>query len=320
MSSRDRVPNSQVPVTALRQITWLGMILNLVLVAIKATAGFFAHSQVLIADAVHSLSDLSTDVAILVGSRFWTRPADADHPYGHAKLETVVTVFIGLVLIVVAYELIINALHGIYLLIEGEERRLPGLPALIAAVISIVSKEWLFRRTIEIGRRYRSTAILANAYHHRSDAISSIPAALAVGICLIFGAKYSFLDPVGTILVSCLIFYSAVKIIHPALGTLMDRGMSAEEVETLKVCVRKNNPQIIGLHKLRTRPLGGESMSVDLHIEVDPLMPVRDAHYLSHKIANDIKARFPNVLDVFCHIEPVSEQEPDRNKNSAEEG
>ena len=211
MSPSDAASDTQVSNAALRRITWLGMILNLALAAMKATAGIFAHSQVLVADAVHSLSDLSTDVAILVGSRFWTRPADEDHPYGHAKLETMVTVFIGLVLGVVACELIATAIHRLYLLIEGNTFPLPGMPAFIAAVVSIIVKEWLFHRTALIGRRCRSTAILANAYHHRSDAISSIPAALAVGVCLFFGPKYSFLDPVGTILVSCMIFFFGGK-------------------------------------------------------------------------------------------------------------
>ena len=308
MSPSDDVSDSQDSACALRRITWLGMILNLALAALKAAAGIFAHSQVLVADAVHSLSDLSTDVAILVGSRFWTRPADADHPYGHAKLETMVTVFIGLVLGVVACELFAAAIHRLYLLIEGKTFPLPGMPAFIAAVISIAVKEWLFHRTALVGSRCRSTAILANAYHHRSDAISSIPAALAVGVCLLFGPKYAFLDPVGTILVSCMIFFSAVKIIRPALGTLMDRGMSAEDVEALKRCVSENG-EVRGLHKLRTRPLGGESMSVDLHIEVDPSMSVRDAHELSHRVARDVKKRFPRVLYVFCHIEPAPDAE-----------
>lgn len=288
---------------ALRRVTWLGMFVNIALAILKMLAGVLAHSQVLVADAVHSFSDLATDVAVLVGSRYWDRPADNDHPNGHAKIESMVTLFIGLALGAVAFGLIRSAFHSINGLIDKKPIPLPGTFALIAALVSIVLKEWLYRLTVRVGRRVKSSAVLANAWHHRSDALSSIPAAVAVAFCLMFGEKYTFLDPVGTIVVSCMILYAAVEIIRPTLSTLLDRGLTDDQIEAIKKCVLENE-DVLGIHKIRTRPLGGGRVSVNLHLQVDPLMTVIVAHRLSHHVAGDITERFPEIVDVVAHLEP----------------
>lgn len=296
-------PTSDKHLRDLRRVTWLGMFVNITLTILKMLAGVFANSQVLVADAVHSFSDLATDAAVLVGSRYWDRPADREHQHGHAKIETLVTFFIGLALFAVALGLIRSAFHSINGLIGGKSIPLPGTFALIAAILSILLKEWLYRITIQVGRRVKSAAVLANAWHHRSDALSSIPAAVAVAFCLVFGEKYTFLDPVGTIVVSCMILYAAVEIVRPTLSTLLDRGLTDKQIEEIKACVLENE-DVLGIHKIRTRPLGGNRMAVDLHMQVDPLMAVIVAHRLSHHVASDITGRFPNIVDVVTHLEP----------------
>ena len=302
-SSNADMPKTSDSIRLVRRVTWIGLIVNVVLTILKFLAGVFAHSQVLIADAVHSLSDLVTDLAVLIGSRFWDQPADEEHPNGHAKIETLVTLFIGLALTVVALELIRGAVHSLNGLIDGDSIPLPGSFALVAALISIVLKEWLYRITVRAGRKASSPAVMANAWHHRSDALSSIPAAAAVGICLIFGDRYTYLDPVGTILVSCMILFAAVEIIRPAISTLLDRGETKDKVNQIREVVG-SFPEISGLHKIRTRPLGGGRFAVDLHIKVDPAMSVLTAHSLSHRVSDALHRRIPDIVDVVAHVEP----------------
>ncbi len=287
----------------LNQITLLGMAINIILTILKFFAGFFGHSQVLIADAVHSLSDLTTDFALLIGVRFWNRPADSDHPHGHAKLETLVTFFIGIVLAGVGIGLIRSAILAIDILIGGEKLEAPGYLALVAALLSIILKEWIYQKTKKVALQVRSSAVMANAWHHRSDALSSIPAAIAVACCLIFGEKYAFLDPVGTIIVSGMIIYAALSIIRPAISTLLDHGASPEKIEEIRNEVLRID-EVKNVHKIRSRPLGSDKYAIDLHIHVDPNMTVCHAHLLSHRIQTDLCNSFEDVFDVVVHVEP----------------
>ncbi len=292
----------------IRRVTWLGLVANLFLSVMKMIAGVFANSQVLIADSIHSLSDLGTDVAILVGSRFWGRPADQNHPNGHAKIESMITLFIGIALIIVALELIQSAILSLRGLLDDQVIPLPGRLALFVAILSILLKEGLYRITVRVGRRTDSSAVIANAWHHRSDALSSVPAALAVGVCLLFGERYTFMDPVGSIVVSCMISFSALKIMTPAITTLLDRGETEEKVGQIQRVVREF-PEITGLHKIRTRPLGGGRFALDLHLEVDPEMSVKDAHSLSHRVYRAVRDQIPEFVDIVAHLEPTPEKE-----------
>ncbi|MDO4587777.1 MAG: cation diffusion facilitator family transporter [Planctomycetia bacterium] len=304
-------PVSQKQSFALKRITWFGMIVNMILVIIKLLAGVFSYSQVLIADAVHSLSDLSTDLAVLIGVRYWEQPADEDHPHGHAKIETLVTLFIGFVLLLVALKLIPSAIFSINELIQGKERATPGFFALWAALFSIFIKEVLYQTTRKVGLQLKSSALVANAWHHRSDAISSIPAAATVILCLIFGNEYVFLDPVGTMVVSCMILYTAVEIMRPTFSTLLDRGLSKEKIALIQLIVREY-PQIQSVHKIRTRPLGEQKYAVEFHIQVDPQMTVFNAHSLSHEIQSSLCQRIEEIVEVVAHIEPSNQ---DNNQN-----
>lgn len=302
--SRERQSRTMEEQTsALNRITWLGMIVNFLLMILKFSAGFFSHSQVMIADAVHSLSDLATDLALLIGVRFWNRPADSDHPNGHAKLETMITFFIGTVLFLVGFGLIRSGMESIHDIIEGKTLEEPGYFALVAACLSIILKEWLYRITRRCGIQNRSSALVANAWHHRSDALSSIPAAITVLGCLLFGKQYAFLDPVGTILVSCMILYAAFEIVRPAFSTLIDQGISEDKVEVIRKEVLDFD-SITNVHKIRTRPLGSGKYAIDLHIHVDPEMSVRKAHQLSHEIQDTLCLKNDGIVDVVVHVEP----------------
>lgn len=285
-------------------ITWIGMLINILLAGLKLFAGIVGHSQVLVADAVHSLSDLSTDIAILIGVRFWWQPPDEEHPHGHTKIETLVTLLIGCILVLIGSGLARSAVESLMQMMAGARSpAMPGWLALIAALLSIVIKEILYQVTARAGRKAGCTALLANAWHHRSDALSSIPAAIAVAGCMFFGEKYIFLDQVGTIVVSCMIIVVAMGIIRPALATLLDAGASREKVEAIRQMVG-NFPQVRGVHKIRTRLLGCGNIAVDLHVQVDPQMEVMEAHRISHQIQTKLYSNDKSIIDVTVHVEP----------------
>ncbi len=288
------------------KITLLGAVINFILVILKFFAGIVGKSSVLVADAVHSLSDLVTDLVVIVGARYWERPADEEHPYGHAKLETLVTLFIGGALMLVGFRLIFGAVTTLHEMISnpGAPHDAPGVIALVAAIISIVVKEFLYQITARTGLRIHSSAVVANAWHHRSDALSSIPAAMAVGFCLLWGPFYAFLDPVATVLVGGMILYAAWMIMYPTFGTLMDVSASEETIEKIREVVNAI-PGTKNPHRIRTRSMG-HGFDVDLHVWVDGNTTVYESHALAHTIENQLKEA-PNlqIVDVIVHIEPI---------------
>lgn len=292
-------------VSAVFRITLLGAFMNLFLVILKFTAGFFGGSSVLIADAVHSLSDFLTDFAVLAGAKYWGMPADESHPHGHAKLESLVTLFIGAALAFVGFKLIAGAVGELQGMIAHPEvpRQIPGVWALTAALISILVKEFLYRITARVGRRIRSSAVIANAWHHRTDSLSSIPAALAVGGCLCLGNRYAFLDPAGALVVGAMILYAAWMILYPACQTLMDAGASEMIVQKIEEKVSAV-PGASNPHKIRTRSTG-HGFEVDLHVWVEGEMTVFESHRMAHAIERVLKSAAElDILDVFVHIEP----------------
>ena len=187
-----------------RRVTYAGMAVNIAIAVLKGCVGVVFSSQALFADAVHSLSDLVTDFAVVLGVRYWSAPADEEHPYGHGKIEALVTLFIAIALVVVAYEL---GAHAVRTLVSGESS-VPGLPALFVALVSVASKEWLFRWTRRAARKIASPALEANAWHHRSDAISSIPVAIAVVVAHVW-PSLAWVDAVGAVLVALFILHVA---------------------------------------------------------------------------------------------------------------
>lgn len=280
-----------------RKVTWVGLWVNLFLAAIKFTAGIYGRSQALVADAIHSLTDLTTDIAVIAGSHYWSRPPDENHPYGHRRLETLVTVFIGVVLIAAGIGIGWKAISAL----QEKHASPPGWIAVAAALASIVCKESIYRWTAMTGRRVKSAALAANAWHHRTDAFSSIPVLIAVAGARVF-PSWSFLDHLGAVVVSMFILHASIKIIWPGLSELIDVGAPKETRKKIRDIALKNEG-VLQVHDIRTRYISS-SIQVDLHIVVDGLITVRQGH----DIADDVKARIidriPEVLDVIVHVDP----------------
>ena len=280
-----------------RRVTWVGLFVNLVLAAIKFAAGIFGKSQALVADAIHSLTDLTTDIAVLAGSHYWCRPPDENHPYGHRRLETLITVFIGLVLITAGIGIGWKAISTL----QQKHNVPPGWIAVAAAFASIVCKESLYRWTAISGRRIKSPALAANAWHHRTDAFSSLPVLLAVAGARVF-PTWSFLDHVGAVVVSIFIFHASIKIIWPALSELIDVGAPLETQKNIgDIALRCNG--VLQVHDIRTRFIS-TSVQVDLHIVVEGSISVRDGHTIADDVRDRIIAEIPEVLDVIVHVDP----------------
>lgn len=280
-----------------QRVTCVGMAVNVILAAAKAIAGFYCSSQALVADAVHSVSDMVTDLAVILGVRYWAAPADDEHPYGHGKIEALVTLFISLALVMVAFEL---GAHAVRSLIHGRHV-VPGLPALFIAVASVAMKEWMFRWARRVAREVSSPATEANAWHHRSDALSSIPVALAVALARIF-PKLSWLDPAGSLLVSVFILHVAWEIMRPALQELVDAEMERKSVEVANVA--RTVPGVRDVHKVRSRRYGGAFAS-DLHVHVDPALSVAEGHAIGHAVKDALLNSDLNVMDAIVHVEPA---------------
>ena len=273
------------------------MVINLLLGALKGSAGLLFGSQALVADALHSLSDCATDVAVLVGVHFWSAPPDECHPHGHQRIEALVTLFIGLVLGAAAIGIGRQAIMSMG---AGEGANL-GWGAFAAAVVSVVLKEWLYRWTAAVGMRVRSQALVANAWHHRSDALSSLPVAAAVLIQRLW-PQFGFIDATAAVIVAVLLLRAAWSIARPALAELTDAGAdrkALEEMEQIAMAV----PEVRATHALRSRR-SGPGYLVDLHILVDPEKSVYDGHEVARAVRAALIQQGPDVLDVLVHIEP----------------
>ena len=280
-----------------RHVGWVGLVGNLLLAAVKMAAGIVGHSHAVVADAVHSLSDLVTDFAVIAGVHFWTKPADEDHPHGHQRIETLVTVVIGLFLAAVAVGLAWDAMVGSH----DQTNVAPTGIALGAALLSIAVKEGLYRWTAAEGRRLDSPALVANAWHHRSDALSSVPAAIAVAVAVI-NPRLAFVDRIGAVAVCVFILYAAFKIVAPALAQLVDTAAPADErrrLEEIAVAV----DGVRDAHALRTRYVGSK-LAVDLHVVVDPDLSVEEGHGIGEAVKRALIDEGPKVQDVLVKVEP----------------
>jgi len=279
------------------RVGWVGLLCNLALAAAKAAAGILGHSQAVLADALHSLTDSVTDIAVILGVRFWTAPADEDHPHGHGRIETLITVVIGLIVGAVAVGMGVQAIRGL----RHDPGTAPTAIALVVALVSIVIKEVLYRWTAKVGREVRSPALEANAWHHRSDAISSIPAAVAVAVTLI-DPGWAVVDRVGAVVVCLLILQASWRILRPALDQLIDAGAPAADrrrIEELALQV----DGVEAAHAVRTRYVGAD-LAVDLHVEVDGGLSVGDGHSIAVAVRRKLIEEGPNVIDALVQIEP----------------
>ncbi len=292
--------NQAETIRRVRRATLAGLLLNILLALAKAAGGIVFSSQALVADATHSFSDLVTDLVVLLGVRYWSAPPDEEHPYGHGKIETMITAFIGIALGALAFELVHDAVNS---LSSGTVRDVPGGFALVIALLSIVVKEGLFRWSRAEAERLNSPGLAANAWHHHSDAASSIPAAAAIALARLF-PSVGYIDPLGAILVSAMIFHSAWKIMRPALLELSEGG-GADHAEQ----IRKTALAVAGVksvHAVRARHIGS-SIQADLHVRVDGTLTVAQGHAIAHEVKDDVLQSVPGVVDVIVHIEPAED-------------
>lgn len=303
MTDASKTPDQRqpepVPVQTreVRRVTLWGLLVNLLLCCVKFLSGILGSSQALLADAVHSLSDSVTDLVVLVGVRFWSAPPDETHPYGHGRIETLITLLIGIALGAVGVGLGYRAVASLH----EQHTASPGWIAFVAACVSIAGKEWLYRWNVIVGRRVKSSALLANAWHHRSDALSSLPVAVAVLATRIW-PDWGFLDHVATVIVSLLILYAAWEVSYPAIRDLVDAGASQKEREKI-LDIAFSTEGVVSIHGLRTRYIG-PSLYVDLHAMVDGDLSVRQGHDIAAAVKYRLIDMGPDVVDVVVHIEP----------------
>ena len=280
----------------IRRVTVAGAAMNVLLALAKMAGGICASSQALVADAVHSLSDLFTDAAIIVGVKYWVMPADKEHPYGHGKIEGAVTALIGVMVAVVAVEI---AWDGVKTLVWGEPK-VPGLAACCVALASVAVKEVLYRWTHAVAKRCNSPATEANAWHHRSDAISSLPVAAAVAAAH-FWPSLKWLDAVGAVCVGGFILHVAWRIVKPAFEGLTDANCNEATAEVERIAL--GVPGVRGVHHVRTRRYGG-TIQADLHVQVDRTVSLVDGHAIGHDVKAAVLAAGIGVTDATIHVEP----------------
>lgn len=284
-------------ISAIKKITWYSIIINISLVIMKLIGGIVGHSQAVIADAVHSFSDLATDFVLLLGLKFWVKPADANHPYGHKRIETIVAFFISITLIITSFGI---GYKAIFTLKEHHAYSI-NFFALIGILVSIVTKEILFRQTIAIGKKEKSPAVIANALDHRSDCFSSIVVAVSVFLSII-NPKLYYVDHLGSIIVSIFILYNAGGIFRDSFNEIIETGIPdkyKKEIENLLLDIK----DVKSFHAFRSRKIGS-FWYIDLHIQVEPNLTVKEGHDIATIVKNTIINNIENVVDVVVHLEP----------------
>lgn len=284
-----------------KQVTWVGIWVNLVLSIVKILAGIFGASKALIADGIESAMDIVTSFALLVGAKFWNAPPDKEHPYGHRRIETILTLGIGVVVGLVGISITLNAL----LALRSGQYAQPTMLAFAFAVVSVIGKELLFQWSVREGKRLKSMAVVANAWHHRSDAISSIPIVITVGVAQ-FVPSWTFLDSVGAIVASGFIIKASFDIIAPAMREMVDTGAPEEILNKIQE-ISNATPGVKSVHDLRTRFVGAQ-IHVDLHIVVDASISVLQGHEIADLVRDRLKELIPDVIDVLVHIDPSEDQ------------
>ena len=285
------------------RITLAGSIVNIVLLVFKFIAGILGHSTAMIADAIHSLSDFLTDIIVIVFVRLSSKPADHDHDYGHGKYETLATSVIGMALAVVAVMLGWDGIEKIIYVMQGNQLESPGIIALWAAILSIVLKEWIFRATRKVAKEENSKALEANAWHHRSDAMSSIGTAIGIGGAVMLGDSWAILDPIAAIVVCILIIVTAFKIIRQASGELLEESLP-KEIEDKIEQIAYQDPLVSDIHKLHTRRIGN-IIAIEMHLRMPSDISLAESHIHATSIEKSLKQEFGNGTHIMLHIEPT---------------
>jgi cation diffusion facilitator family transporter len=284
------------------QVTLAGGAVNVVLLLFKFIAGIVGHSAAMVADAVHSLSDFVTDVIVLVFVHISNKPKDKSHDYGHGKYETLAMTIIGLALLAVAIGIVYGGVTKIVLWANGAQLEAPGLLALWAALLSVVLKEAIYRYSMIKARQLKSQAVEANAWHHRSDALSSIGTSVGIGGAIFFGQRWTVLDPVASVIVGVFIVKVAIDLLRDGIGDLMEQSLP-DEVEEEILHLVESLPGVVEPHDLRTRRLGNH-YAIELHILMDGDITLREAHDKASEVEALLKEHYGNDTHIAVHVEP----------------
>ncbi|MBD5234837.1 MAG: cation transporter [Barnesiella sp.] len=285
------------------KVTLTGTAVNALLIIFKFIAGIVGRSSAMTADAVHSLSDFITDAIVLIFVKIAGKPSDKSHDYGHGKYETLATVVIGLILVAAGIGLMVNGVSQVIHSINGEVLPRPGLIALVVALVSIISKEWLYRFTVKAGRDTNSQIVIANAWHHRSDAISSGGTLIGIAGAMFLGSNWRILDPIAAVIVSFFIIKSGYDIIRPAVSELLEASLpEAQEKEIISLA--SSIPGIGNIHNLRTCRIGN-IIAIEFHAKMDGNLTLSEAHTLATRAEDLIKQHFGPKTIVTIHMEPL---------------
>lgn len=289
----------------IRKITLWGSLVNLVLTVFKIIAGVLGRSAAMIADGIHSLSDLLSDVVVLVFTHMSSKGKDRDHSFGHGKFETLATLIVSLMLVAVGTDLMIGAIRSIIGFCRGDDIPEPGIIALIAAVVSILSKEILYHATVKVGKKTGSTVVVANAWHHRSDAFSSIGAMAGIGGAMLLGGRWTVLDPVASCVISVAIIVIAVRLALPSLAELLETSLP-EDIEQEIVAIASAVKGVNDVHELKTRR-NGISFIIDAHIAVNPDISIVEAHDIATDVEDALRSRYGQETQINIHVEPSAD-------------
>ena len=278
--------------------------MNVVLLVFKFVAGILGHSAAMVADAVHSLSDFVTDIIVLVFVHISGKPEDKSHDYGHGKYETLAMTIIGMALLVVAFGIVYSGMTKIVAWAGGEQLKAPGMLALWAALLSIVLKEAVYHYSMVKAHQLRSQALEANAWHHRSDALSSIGTAIGIGGAILLGQRWTVLDPVASVIVGLFIVKVAIDLLRDGIGDLMEQSLP-DEVENEMLQLVASVPGVVKPHELRTRRIGNH-YAIELHILMDGDISLREAHEKASEVENLLRHQYGDETHVAVHVEPIN--------------
>ena len=285
------------------RVTWTGSIVNFALLVFKFVAGIVGHSAAMVADAVHSLSDFVTDIIVVAFVRISGKPEDEGHDYGHGKYDTLATAIIGLILFFVGIGIMFNGAKSVFDTINGKPLAAPSILALTVAALSILLKELLYRYTIHKAKGLNSQAMIANAWHHRSDAFSSIGTFIGIGGAICLGEQWRILDPLAAIVVSIFIMRVAVQLLKPCVDELLERSLPAE-TENIILEIIRSFPEVSEPHHLRTRRIGNH-LAIEVHIRMNGNTPLAEAHSLASEVEKRLKYEFGKDTHIGIHMEPL---------------
>ena len=287
-----------------RSVTLTGLVVNLVLTALKYAAGFLGSSAAMIADATHSLSDLLTDAVVFFGLEAASKPPDSSHPYGHGKIEAILAAVCGFSLLLAGGGIFLSGMKNVVAFFSGSALPRPGGIALAAALVSVLSKEIMYRYTIVWGRRLESSALIAKAWDHRSDAFSSIGTLAGISGAYFLGERWSVLDPLAAVIVTYFIARAALPILRDSLDELIEASLPDELEDRLRKAILSVD-QVESFHKLKTRRIGS-AIAVDVHIQMDGKLSLTEAHDVSRHVEDELWRLFGGETHISLHMEPRS--------------